>query len=151
MFPEGSRKRSGHDDELKGTTMNSREVARRNVRLAVQAHMASRGWNKVQLQQAASIDANTAGDFLNGERWPQARTLSRIELALEWPPGTIAAALEGEPLPTVSSEQESAPDESTDTLLYQRPPGLSDDAWEAIKREGLDFIEFTIGRVSRER
>lgn len=131
--------------------MKSREAARRNVRLAVQAHMARRGWNKVELQQAAGIDPNTAGDFLSGERWPQARTLSRIELALEWQPGTIAAALEGEPLPPVGGDQEDATDRPSDTLLYQRPPGLTDDQWDAIRKEGLDFIEFQIGRASRER
>ncbi|MBD3784936.1 MAG: sodium/proton-translocating pyrophosphatase, partial [Micrococcales bacterium] len=69
------------------------------MRVAVRRHMASRGWNKAELQEAAGIDPNTAGDFLNGRRWPQGRTLSKIERALEWPPGTIAAALEGAPLP----------------------------------------------------
>lgn len=79
--------------------MRSREDAQREVRVAVRRHMASRGWNKAELQEAAGIDPNTAGDFLNGRRWPQGRTLSKIERALEWPPGTIAAALEGAPLP----------------------------------------------------
>lgn len=40
---------------------------------------------------------------------------------------------------------------STDTLLYQRPQGLSDERWEEIRREGFDFIEYQIDRATRER
>lgn len=106
--------------------MQSREESRREVRLAVRAHMAWRGWNKAELQDAAGIDPNTAGDFLNGQRWPQARTLARIEKALEWAPGTISAALEGAPLPAVPEpdvEEESdasyvtAPGERADSSV----------------------------------
>ena len=105
--------------------MKSREEARRRreearqereetVRLAVQAHMAARQWNKAELQIAARIDANTAGDFLNGERWPQARTLAKIETALDWPHGTIAAILAGASPPATSGDAGDEPLQADD-------------------------------------
>ncbi len=131
--------------------MKSREDARRDVRKAVRAHMAARRWNKAELQEAASIDANTAGDFLNGTRWPQARTLAKIEDALEWPAGTIAAMLEGDGAPPVGGGGQDPVAESGDSLLFMRPPGVSDSEWDRIRQEGRAFLEFQIDRASRQR
>jgi DNA-binding Xre family transcriptional regulator len=131
--------------------MKSREEARRDVRLAVRAHMAARAWNKAELQEAAGIDANTAGDFLNGVRWPQAKTLSRIETALEWAPGTIAGMLEGEPAPAVGGVPQDEASPQGDSLLFQRPPGLSDDQWAQIRNDMGEYLELEIRRASRQR
>lgn len=59
------------------------------VRANVGSEMSERGWNIGDFARAAGIDLGTAGDFLNGTRWPQRATQRRIELALDWEPGTI--------------------------------------------------------------
>lgn len=38
-----------------------------------------------------------------------------------------------------------------DSLLYQRPRGLTDPEWDRIRRESLDYIEFQIERATGER
>lgn len=127
--------------------MKSREEARRDVRLAVRAHMSHRRWNKAELQEAAKIDANTAGDFLNGERWPQAKTLSKIEAALEWKPGTIAAMLEGGPAPQVRDDpgQELAADDPDEAFKAIDAMRISDEQ-KAVLRATLTALLWPAGR-----
>lgn len=80
--------------------MADKTEQRRRVRVAVQAEMATRGWNQQQLIDASGLDRSTLGDFLDGKRWPQTRTLGAIEKAIGWRPGTIAGVLEGAEPPT---------------------------------------------------
>lgn len=46
---------------------------------------------RTQLEMAgkAGIDVQTLRDFLSGRRWPQYRTLDKLEDALGWEPGHI--------------------------------------------------------------
>lgn len=62
-----------------------RGTARRNV----EDELARRRWNVSDLADNAGIDVGTAGDFLNGTRWPQRATQAKIEAAFAWPAGTI--------------------------------------------------------------
>ena len=128
----------------------NREEARAAVRVAVTAEMASRGWNIADLRNAADIDPGTIGDFLDGSRWPQIRTLGKIEKALDWPAGTIAAMLAGAPAPTVGGPTEDRKI-AEDTLRFRRPDGISDQEWERIREEARGFIEWQIERAARER
>ena len=50
--------------------------------------------------EVAGIDAGTAGDFLNGKRWPRAASRTKIEAAIGWGAGTIERVGNGGPLPT---------------------------------------------------
>lgn len=68
---------------------------RDQARVAVLERMAERGWDKARLANEAGIDYSTAGDFLNGARWPRLPTLSKIEKALGWEPGTIESVARG--------------------------------------------------------
>lgn len=125
-----------------------RDTARTAVRIAIQAELSHRGWNITQLRDETGIDNGTLGDFLSGQRWPQLRTLGRIEKAVEWPPGTIATMLAGGPSPTVGAPADDAEHEE---LLYRRPEGLSDQEWERIKIEAGRFIEWQIDKAAQER
>ena len=81
-------------------TPEGRAAARRTV----MGEMSARGWNPAHLADTAGIDYGTVGDFLNGKRWPKLATLGRIDTALGWTPGTLAALgeeLSPAPTPTV--------------------------------------------------
>lgn len=129
----------------------TRDEARAAVRTAVTAEMAHRGWNIADLHQAARIDPGTVSDFLAGTRWPQIKTLGRIEQALGWKAGTIAAVLAGGPVPDVGGEPEDREDEEEATLRFRRPEGISDQEWDRIREEARGFIEWQIDRASQER
>lgn len=120
------------------------------VRIAVKAEMSHRGWNIKQLGDASGLDKSTVGDFLDGSRWPRIKTLGALERALDWPAGTITAMLEGAGAPRVGGPSEDARQE-LDELLYRRPEGLTDEAWERVKEESRGFIEWQIERAARER
>lgn len=55
----------------------------------VSSYMSRVGWNPGDLAREAGIDPGTAGDFLNGSRWPKIRTLGRIEQAVQLEPGML--------------------------------------------------------------
>lgn len=131
--------------------MVDKAEARRRVRVAVKGEMGRRGWNIQQLIDQSKLDRSTLGDFLDGKRWPQSRTLGAIEKALEWPAGSIADMLEGgDPPAPVGGDAHDAEAEEPD-LLYRRPDGLSDAEWERVKAESREFIEWQIEKASRER
>lgn len=84
-----------------------RMLARREVELLLNG----RGWNIADLGRATGVDLGTIGDFLNGKRWPQRSTQTKIEAALDLAPGTIAAWSRGEQPPEsvpVSGEEQDA-------------------------------------------
>lgn len=68
----------------------SEDDARREVRRAVQE-----AGGRVAFAKAAKLDAGTLGDFLDGNRWPQDRTMTKIEQALGKPVGWITDLREG--------------------------------------------------------
>ncbi len=130
--------------------MVDKAEARRRVRVAVKAEMGRRRWNIQQLIDASGLDRSTVGDFLDGTRWPQQRTLGAIEEALGWPSGSIPEVLEGGEPPSVGGSQDDSADQE-DSLLYRRPEGLDDEEWERIKQESRGFIEWQIQRAAQER
>lgn len=64
--------------------------ARRAVRKAVEAQ-----GGRVAFAKRAKIDPGTLGGFLEGTHWPQARSRTKIEQALDWEPGRIMDLAEG--------------------------------------------------------
>lgn len=72
------------------------EEGRRRAASAVASAMASRGWNAVDLADAAEVpDPATIRTFLDGSSWPWGSTRSRIERALGLEPGQIEAIAKG--------------------------------------------------------
>lgn len=69
------------------------------ARAAVLERMADLGIDKTALAKEADIDYGTAGDFLNGKRWPRLPTLAKIDKALGWEPGTLASVASGSEAP----------------------------------------------------
>ena len=67
----------------------SRELARRAVRRAVAPE------GRLAVAKRAGVDPGTLASFLDGTRWPQSRTLSRIEAAIGWTPGYVFDLAEG--------------------------------------------------------
>lgn len=71
-------------------------TGQQRARRAVEAATTAKGWGVKELSDAAALDAGTVGDFLSGSRWPRMGTRGKIEIALGWPGGTIAAIAAGE-------------------------------------------------------
>jgi transcriptional regulator with XRE-family HTH domain len=79
----------------------------------VSDELSAKGWNVSDLARQAGIDLGTAGDFLNGARWPQRTTQGRIETALGIKTGTLSRIEQEMPAGdedpgTVSAEEHTA-------------------------------------------
>jgi len=118
---------------------------------AIAAWLAQRHRNPAWLVDETGVDPSTIGDFLNGVRWPKLSTQGKIEAAVGWEPGTIRRIGNGADVPpfpeNVGGATETEKESEEDTLLYRRPPGLSDGEWAQIKRESRGFIEWQIQRT----
>jgi hypothetical protein len=76
----------------------SRELARRAVRREVAPE------GRLAFAKRAGIDPATLASFLDGTRWPQSRTLSKIEAAIGWSPGYIFELAEGRTTTEIESD-----------------------------------------------
>jgi hypothetical protein len=79
------------------------------------------------------------------------RTLLLVEEALDWPSGWTDRILTGEvsgppELASVGSSDDAAP-----LFRYQRPPGLSDEEWDDLRRQHADYWDWLVERAARER
>ena len=115
-----------------------RDEARAQVRHSVNAL----GWTKADLSRRARVDIGTVSDFLDGDRWPQASTRLKLEEALGWPPGAIAAIAEGRSIfETVTEERQDPPG----VLLDLPPEAYEDldpvDRAEAVAAAAATFLE----------
>ncbi len=111
------------------------EAGKASGRRAVLAVMAKRDWNPARLATEAGIDYGTAGDFLNGKRWPKVGTLGKIDAAVGWTPGTLAA---------IGEELQAADVPNTPAARTIPTPEL---LAEIARRLGLD-IEVVEGPVA---
>jgi len=76
----------------------SRELARRAVRREVAPE------GRLAFAKRAAVDPGTLAHFLDGTRWPQSRTLSKIEAAIGWAPGYISDLAEGSSTTEIQSD-----------------------------------------------
>ncbi len=128
-----------------------RDDGRKAARLAVHAEIADRRWTNTDLARQAGADIATISDFLSGTRWPKSPTQGRIEQAIGWAPGTIAAIAAGMPIPPVGGRIKDVKPDDEFTLRFRRPPGLSDAEWERVKIESEGIVQWTLDRASQER
>lgn len=81
------------------------------------------------------------------------QTMRQLDQVLGWPAGTTAGVLRGLPAPEgvgpVVDSVSAAPD-TDDSLLFVRPPGVTDQEWIRIKDEAQGYIEWQIEKVRRE-
>jgi transcriptional regulator with XRE-family HTH domain len=84
-----------------GGTVMSRELARRAVRREVALE------GRLAFAKRAGVDPGTLANFLDGTRWPQSRTLSKIEAAIGWTPGYIFDLAEGSTTSEIQSDASS--------------------------------------------
>lgn len=134
------------------------EEGRRIVRANVSSEMSTRGWNVVDLARAARIDVGTAGDFLNGSRWPQRATQNRIEEAVDWHLGTIynwEHGLPGSARPEdyerLGHHRETVADEQQDVgVLLSMPPEALEGLGPAEREEVIAAARLSGLRAARE-
>lgn len=109
------------------------------ARSAVVAALAERGSTPTALAREAKLDPGTVVDFLNGDRWPRAGSLGKIEKWLGWAPGTIENTARGLPVtqPNVGgTDQDDVAGVLLDvdpTLLVGLTPDERDEAITAAK------------------
>jgi transcriptional regulator with XRE-family HTH domain len=73
------------------------------------------------LAAKAGVDLKTVSNFLTGKTWPRALQRGRIEAALDWPNGTLAAIAAGGPIPGGPQTGEDPNEETLRTLPYLLP------------------------------
>lgn len=72
------------------------ELDRERIAKYVVARRGSLGLTQEQLAERAGVTVKTIYNLEAGERWPQARTRSAIEEALQWRPGDLVRIGEGD-------------------------------------------------------
>jgi hypothetical protein len=77
-------------------------MSRELVRRAVRREVAPEG--RLAFAKRAGVDPGTLASFLDGTRWPQSRTLSKIEAAIGWAPGYIFDLAEGSTTTKIESD-----------------------------------------------
>lgn len=135
------------------------EEGRKAARIAAQREIARSGLDGVALGARAKVHPQTVQAFLAGKRWPELRTLGKLDVALGWPAGTLATIAEGGevppnlagPLSDPRSDTVRATPDTEGALLFMRPDGVDDDEWESIKRDAEGYLQWQIEKALRER
>lgn len=65
------------------------ETNRQHAIELVRVELTNRGMTAASLSRATGVHVDTIRDFLNGNRWPRATSLAKIEDHFEWPAGRI--------------------------------------------------------------
>ena len=95
------------------------ELDRERVAKYVVARRGSMGLTQEQLAERAGVTVKTIYNLEAGERWPQARTRSAIEVALDWRPGDLVRIGEGlEPVSSASEDMSLALRELAELNAY---------------------------------
>lgn len=125
------------------------DEGRKAARLAVAREVARMGTDGTKLAVNAGVHPQTVQALLAGTRWPSLRTLGKLDAALGWPAGTLNGIAEEDVAP--ADETVSAPVDDGRSLMFMRPPGVSDDDWDRIRTESRDHIEWLIEKAQRRR
>lgn len=78
------------------------------------------------------------------------QTQRQLDQLMGWPAGTSAGILRGELPPGAAEGSVSASPDTDDSLLFVRPPGVTDQEWIRIKDEAQGYIEWQIEKARRE-
>lgn len=124
------------------------DALRGSARLRVQREMSERGWNIADLAREAGLDPGTVGDFINGPRWPQYATRSKISRALGWAANGLDQLADGEQ-PALASETVSRPDLDMGVLLSM-PPEALEGLGPAEREEVIAAAKLSALRAARE-
>lgn len=122
----------------------------RRASRAVENWMAAKAITNAELIRSTRADKDTIGRFLAGDQWPRRTTLARIETALGWSVGTITDIAEGLIPPPVAENVTPVGDAWTE-LLTRRPPGVSEEQFDRIRAQAVEYIQWQIERVTRQR
>lgn len=79
--------------------------------------LAKRKWGVADLARHTGLDPTTISDFLDGTRWPRARTLAKIDEAFGWPAGALDTTSRSEELPNYGDEVQGVPKPSPSDSL----------------------------------
>ncbi|MFD0688920.1 helix-turn-helix domain-containing protein [Actinomadura fibrosa] len=120
------------------------ELDRERVAKYVVARRGSLGLTQEQLSERAGVTVKTIYNLEAGERWPQARTRSAIESALQWRPGDLRRI--GEGLEPLGMPAPAGPEEALHELseLNAYFADLRDDPGEK-RRMALAFLRALYG------
>ena len=124
---------------------------RTRARLAVAAELAHREWSPSRLARESGADPGTIGDFLGGKRWIKLPTQGKVERALGWRAGTLAAIEAGQEPPQIGdSLGGDTEDSGIATIKARKPANMSDEDFKRLLNEYEEEIEWKLNRASRE-
>jgi predicted transcriptional regulator len=119
--------------EIAGMVM-SRELARRAVRREVAPE------GRLAFAKRAGVDPGTLAHFLDGTRWPQLRTLSKIEAAIGWTPGYIAELAEGSTTTEITTTEIGSDASGGARILVESYRRLSPEDQRQVERIVATFL-----------
>lgn len=112
------------------------------AREAVLNELGTRGLDRTYLATEANVDPATLRDFLNGTRWPRPATLTKLDRALGWEPGTLAGIARG--APAVSGG------DHTDGVLLDMDEAAYADLTPSEREEAVAAAKLAFTRTARE-
>lgn len=101
----------------------------------IRAAREARGWTQQQLADAVEVGSRTIGNWERGETVPKNR-LGMLRKVFAEP---------------VSTNRQGADQVETDEFRFQRPEGMSDEAWRLLLAQTHGYIEGLIEQASQER
>lgn len=115
--------------------------SRADVGALVRHRMKERGLTQVALRKKSGVDPKTLKALLNGDRWPQEETRSRIEISLGWEFGSIQDLLDGReatvirPAGMTPVVERESPDLISEDGVRELPSAVLLDGMEIFARE----------------
>lgn len=108
----------------------------------IRAAMVDRGWNRVDLAAKAGVGVRTVDRLLKGHQHLRTTTtLTKVERALGWEPGTLQRIAQGgEPESRTSEDREQELEELLQRLA-KLPPRYRHRVYMKVLREWLEFQE----------
>lgn len=117
-------------------------MSREAARDAVRTHMETHGMSQRQLAHLAGVDPGTLRDFLSGARWPISATLTKLDAALHWEPGTIAGIARGTTVVSGAGH--------TDGVLLDMDESAYSDLTPSEREEAIAAAKLAFTRTARE-
>lgn len=115
-------------------------AARRRLGQRVRRRRTDLGLTQQQLADMAELGVNTIASIENGNP-ARELNLARLNRALGWEEGSWVIVLEGGE-PIISEPGETAEPAIDPMDGIERPPGLTDEAWVALRDKFMADIEF---------
>lgn len=127
----------------------------KNLARHVKARRDQKGWSQLDVWKENGGPSNSKLTEIEAARppAPARSTLKKLDLGLQWTPGSARRVLEGgEPTPIQDvTETVALAGNDESTLLYRQPEDLTDDEWREITTRDREHHEWLIEQAYKRR